>query len=78
MGVDPKLLQLSLSTDSSDTRYLTSSEMTQLRVTSSQSNQPVDAQIAQTKVPNQQASSPSDFGEGDDAGQSCRVSWEIS
>jgi hypothetical protein len=35
MGVDPKLLQLSLSTDSNDMRYLTSSEMAQLGVTSS-------------------------------------------
>ncbi|MDQ0318978.1 hypothetical protein QO002_001116 [Pararhizobium capsulatum DSM 1112] len=37
MGVDPKLLQLSLSVESSDMRYLTSSEMTQFSVTSSSS-----------------------------------------
>lgn len=35
MGVDPKLLQLSLSVDSSDMRYLTASEMAQFGVTSS-------------------------------------------
>lgn len=35
MGVDPKLLQLSLSVDSSDMRYLTASEMVQFGVTSS-------------------------------------------
>ncbi|WP_155897542.1 PAN domain-containing protein [Aureimonas ureilytica] len=34
MGVDPKLLQLSLSIDSSDMRYLTSSEMQEYRVVS--------------------------------------------
>lgn len=33
MGADPGLLQLSLSTDSSDMRYLTSTEMRQYRVT---------------------------------------------
>jgi hypothetical protein len=33
MGVDPRLLQLSLSVQSSDMRYLTSSEMAQYRVT---------------------------------------------
>ncbi|AYG65694.1 hypothetical protein CCGE531_06570 [Rhizobium sp. CCGE531] len=33
MGVDPSLLQLSLKYDSNDMRYLTSSEMTQFRVT---------------------------------------------
>ncbi len=35
MGVDPKLLQLSLSVDSSDMRYLTASEMSEYRVTTS-------------------------------------------
>lgn len=35
MGVDPKLLQLSLSTPSSDMRYLTAAEMTQFGVTTS-------------------------------------------
>ena len=34
MGVDPGLLELSLATDSSDMRYLTSTEMRQYRVTS--------------------------------------------
>lgn len=66
MGVDPKLLQLSLSTDSSDMRYLTSSEMTQLRVTLSRSDRPVNAQMGQTKAPSQQPSSPSSLGGGDD------------
>lgn len=69
MGVDPKLLQLSLTTDSSDMRYLTSSEMAQLHVTSSQSDQAAETQVAQTRVPNQQAASPTDEGasEGDRA-----------
>ncbi|WP_234839700.1 hypothetical protein [Sinorhizobium meliloti] len=35
MGVDPKLLQLSLSIPSSDIRYLTAGEMTQFGVTTS-------------------------------------------
>lgn len=58
MGVDPKLLQLSLTTDSSDMRYLTSSEMAQLHVTSSQPDQAAEKQIAQTRDPSQQAASP--------------------
>lgn len=43
MGVDPKLLQLSLSIPSSDIRYLTAGEMTQFGVTTSATNQTVTA-----------------------------------
>ena len=68
MGVDPKLLQLSLSTDSSDMRYLTSSEMTQLQVTLLQSIEANDSRVAETRAPSQQPSSSSDFGSGDDDG----------
>lgn len=51
MGIDPKLLQLSLSVGSSDMRYLTASEMSQFGVTSSASSRKEDAAAVEHTVP---------------------------
>ncbi len=53
MGVDPGLLQLTLKYDSNDMRYLSSSEMTQFRVTtvSYQELQEFEAKSSSNKVP---------------------------
>jgi len=50
MGVDPKLLQLSLSVDSSDMRYLTASEMAQFGVISSSARESQEAALIPEKA----------------------------
>ncbi|WP_245415276.1 hypothetical protein [Hoeflea marina] len=51
MGIDPTLLQLSLSVDSSDMRYLTASEMAVFRVTSSSPSEETVEVRADKSVP---------------------------
>lgn len=70
MGVDPSLLQLALKYDSNDIRYLSSSEMTQFRVTTmslqevqdfeveSSSNEPPVANANKTLAPSKKPSLP--------------------
>ncbi len=57
MGVDPALLQLALSYDSNDIRYLSGSEMAQYRLTTVQDNQ-TDLSASSTSSPPQSAPAP--------------------
>ena len=59
MGVDPRLLQLSLSVAANDMRYLTAGEMNDYKVTTSAASQPVVASngtLAQPEIPNTETS----------------------
>lgn len=63
MGVDPKLLQLSLSTAKSDMRYLTSAEMVQYRVTTPDSPNSSDTVSAGGPTSQPQATQPAQISQ---------------
>jgi hypothetical protein len=58
MGVDPQLLELSLSTESSDLRYLTASEMRRYRVTTEDAAKVPAARVAAAPVSVEPSSQP--------------------
>ncbi|WP_279478917.1 hypothetical protein [Aureimonas sp. SK2] len=64
MGVDPQLLQLSLSTESSDMRYLTAGEMRRFRVTTEGEREIAAATPGPAPAPVQGAGDPDDGGRG--------------